>query len=64
MDVEVKKVKVFNLLGQVIKSWDVRNSSSHSNELRIPYKNNSEGYYIVKVETASGIITKKFIIKN
>lgn len=62
--VEVKKVHVFNMLGQVIRTWDMRNSASSSNELRIPYKNNSEGYYIVKVETSSGIITKKVIVKN
>jgi hypothetical protein len=62
--VEVKQVQVISMLGQVIKSWDVRNASSHSNELRIPFKNSSKGHYIVKVETSSGIITKKFIVKN
>jgi hypothetical protein len=62
--VELKKVHVISLLGQVIKTWDVRNASSHSNELRIPFDNSSEGHYIVKVETSSGTISKKFIVEH
>lgn len=62
--VNVSKVHVYNMLGQNIKSWDLRKSSLQSNELRLPFTTSSEGYYVIKVETTSGIITKKFLVKN
>ena len=62
--IDVSKVHVYNMLGQNIKSWDVRDTSLQSNELRLPFTTSSEGYYVIKVETASGTISKKVIIKD
>ncbi|TYA55272.1 immunoglobulin-like domain-containing protein [Formosa maritima] len=57
--VQVKKVQLINLLGQDVFSWDIKNSSEI---IRIPVKRISEGPYVVKVTTDSGIINKKVLI--
>ena len=62
--IEVKEVYLSNLLGQTIKSWKASEIPiKANNEFRIPVENISEGYYIVKVETNSGPLNKKIIIK-
>jgi hypothetical protein len=61
-NIDVEEVYLINMLGQTVKSWNIKNISS-SNELRIPVKQISEGNYIVKVLTTTGVSTKKVIIK-
>ncbi|MFC5196567.1 immunoglobulin-like domain-containing protein [Bizionia hallyeonensis] len=58
--IQVKTVRLINLLGQDVFSWEINNSSK---TVRIPVKRISEGTYIVKVTTDSGIINKKVLIK-
>jgi len=55
----VKRVQLINLLGQEVISWEIKNPSE---TIRIPVKRISEGAYIVKVKTDSGMINKKVII--
>ena len=60
--VDVKKVNLYDLSGQAVKSWKV-DASTQQNELRIPVRYVSEGIYIIKVETSSGVLDKKIIVK-
>lgn len=61
--VQVKQVSIFNLLGQTVKSWDMKNTAIWD-EIRIPANDFAEGSYIIKVETESGLINKQVIIKH
>jgi len=61
--VDIKRVDLYNLLGQVITSWDVSNRSPQSNALRIPVRYMSEGVYVVRVETSAGSLNKQIIVK-
>jgi hypothetical protein len=60
---QLKQVHLYNIIGQKVKTWNVTNLPVLSNELHIPVRNISEGAYIVKVETNSGTLNKKVIIK-
>ncbi|QRM90407.1 DUF5011 domain-containing protein [Lacinutrix sp. WUR7] len=60
--IDVEKVYLVNILGQTINSWEA-NDLSLSNEIRIPVKQIAEGNYIIKVETSTGITTKKIIVR-
>lgn len=57
----IKEVVLVNILGQNIISWDFENE--YNSEIRLPIKSISEGTYVVKVITNTGIISKKIIIK-
>lgn len=57
----INQVSLYNLVGQVIQVWDVRNENQ--NNIQIPMNANSTGVYIVKVETTNGNISKKISIK-
>jgi len=62
--IHMKQVRLINLLGQTVKTWNATNLPSLSNEIRIPIQHISEGAYVVNIETnSSKIITKKVIIK-
>jgi len=61
--IDVKKVYLINLLGQIENSWNVLNTSFTS-EIKIPVKNISNGIYIIRVETNVNIINKKIIVKH
>jgi hypothetical protein len=58
--ISVERVHLINILGQLVQSWSI---SEPSTELRIPVRSISEGHYVVKVETNSGTINKKVIVK-
>ena len=60
-DTTIKSVELYNMLGQSIKSWDVKNSDQ--TKIKIPVINISTGAYIVKVITTKGDLSKKIIIK-
>ena len=57
----VNKVHLYNLVGQLVNTWDVRNENQ--NNIQIPMTSNSTGVYIVKVETSNGSFSKKISIK-
>jgi len=54
-------VTLFNVLGQNLQTWDVQKESQ--NLIQIPFEKYAAGTYIVKLQTTSGVFTKKIIIK-
>ena len=60
MDSTVNSVSLFNVSGQNIASWDVKNSEQTN--IQIPIKDLSTGIYIVKVKTTKGESSKKIIV--
>jgi hypothetical protein len=60
LDATVQSVNLFNMLGQSIRTWDVKNENQ--SKIQIPVNNVSTGTYIVKVHTSKGDISKKIII--
>ena len=61
LDSSVNEVSLFNLLGQAVANWDVKDENQ--NKIQIPIKNLSSGVYIVKLKTSIGAYSKKIIIK-
>jgi hypothetical protein len=61
MNMIVEKVTLFNITGQTIGTWEVKNQDQKN--IQILFKNSSIGVYITKIKTSTGIISKK-IIKN
>ena len=61
MEITVKDVLLFNMLGQSVAKWNVENENQ--TDIRIPANNLSAGTYIVKLVTSNGEITKKIVIK-
>jgi len=57
----VNKVYLYNLVGQLVNAWDVRNEIQTA--IQIPMTSNSTGVYIVKVETTNGSISRKISIE-
>ncbi|WP_299395356.1 hypothetical protein [uncultured Gelidibacter sp.] len=62
-DVNVKQVYLINIIGQTVQAWNATNMTL-STEMRIPVKNVPDGSYVVKIETTSGSLNKKVIIKD
>ena len=60
MDSTVKSVALFNMAGQNIEKWDVKDSGQTN--IQIPIKNIPSGIYIVKVKTTKGESSKKIIV--
>ncbi|WP_405608632.1 T9SS type A sorting domain-containing protein [Polaribacter sp. Asnod1-A03] len=58
---QIKNVKIFNILGQQISRWN--DFDKTTKESRLPIKNLSEAIYIVNVETEEGRISKKIVLK-
>jgi hypothetical protein len=61
LDSNVNEVRLFNILGQAVANWDVKNENQ--TRIQIPIKNLSSGVYIVKLKTSKGAYSKKIIIK-
>ncbi len=61
LDATVESVDLFNMLGQSIRSWEVKNENQK--KIQIPVSNVSTGTYIVKVHTTKGDVTNKIIIE-
>ncbi|MDI6046470.1 LamG-like jellyroll fold domain-containing protein [Flavobacterium yafengii] len=61
LDSTVNEVRLFNILGQAVANWDVKNENQ--TKIQIPIKNLSSGVYIVKLKTSKGAYNKKIIIK-
>ena len=60
-DTTIKSVTLYTMLGQSIKSWDVKKDTQM--KIQIPINNISTGTYIVKVHTSKGDVSKKIIIQ-
>ena len=60
LDATVQTVDLYNMLGQSIRTWEVKNNNQ--SKIQIPVNNVSTGTYIVKVHTSKGDISKKIII--
>jgi hypothetical protein len=54
----VKKVYLYNLLGQLIAHWEVENKTN----IQIPVRNVSQGTYMVKVKTSNRDVSTKIIV--
>ena len=61
IDGTVNKVYLFNILGQNISNWDVKEQTQTN--IQIPIKNVHSGVYIVKLKTTEGDFSKKIIIQ-
>lgn len=59
-DATVEKVELYNMLGQFIKSWNVKEADQHN--IQLPVKEISTGTYIVKMKTTKGDTGRKIII--
>ena len=57
----VQSVTLFNILGQSINKWNVKDQVQ--TKIKIPVTNLSSGTYVVKVQTTNGDISKKVIIR-
>jgi hypothetical protein len=60
-EVTIKAVSLYNLLGQVVISWDITNENQTA--MHLPVSRLSAGGYVVKINTDKGDITKKILIK-
>ncbi len=58
-DVTIKSIVLFNIIGQSLYTWDVKNRVQTN--IQIPVINIPNGIYIVKMQTTDGSISKKFI---
>ena len=60
LDSTVNAVALYNMAGQNISNWDVKDSDQTN--IQIPIKEISSGIYIVKVKTTKGESNKKIIV--
>ncbi|WP_395052633.1 choice-of-anchor D domain-containing protein [Flavobacterium sp.] len=59
-DTIVETATLFNILGQSVASWNVKDQSQQN--ILLPIKNLTSGTYIVKVKTEKGFTSRKVII--
>ncbi len=57
----INQVYLYNLVGQLVNTWDVRNENQAN--IQIQMNANTTGVYIVKIETTNGTISKNVSIK-
>jgi trimeric autotransporter adhesin len=60
IDATVEKVELYNMLGQAIGTWTVKDQAQ--NNIQLPIKNISTATYIVKIKTTKGDTSRKIII--
>ena len=60
-NVTVSKVHLYNLVGQLVQTWEVANQKQTN--IQIQMSAQSAGVYIVKVETSNGSLSEKISIK-
>ena len=59
IDTTVEKVSLFNMLGQLVNEFDVKDQNQQN--IQVPIRDLSTGTYIVKVKTDKGDTSKKII---
>jgi hypothetical protein len=60
LDTVVKKITLFNIIGQSIETWKIENQDQQN--IQLPIKKVNSGVYIVKLQTTKGDFSKKIII--
>ena len=60
-NLELKKVTLFNLLGQKVAEWNTIETNTIQNRLKI--NTISESIYIVNIDTENGRVTKKIAVE-
>lgn len=60
IDANVEKIELYNMLGQAIGTWSVKDQAQ--NNIQLPIKNISTATYIVKIKTTKGDTSRKIII--
>ena len=61
INTEVISATVFNILGQKLTTYDIKNQTQEA--IQIPILNMKTGTYIVKIQTTNGDLSTKIIIK-
>ncbi|MFV8373985.1 LamG-like jellyroll fold domain-containing protein [Flavobacterium sp. LB1P71] len=56
----VEKATLFNIIGQLISTWEIENQDQKN--IQLPLKKVNSGVYIVKIYTTKGDFSKKVII--
>lgn len=59
----IKEVKIFNVLGQNVKTWKGSEIDANSSEVKLSTKEFANGVYIVNVTTEKGKYSKKIIVE-
>lgn len=60
-DTIVESASLFNMLGQQLASWDIKDKTQQ--KIEIPVTDASTGTYIVKIKTSNGTAAKKFVVR-
>jgi len=61
-DITIKRIELYNSLGQKIKTWE--SISSQNTEISLPIQQLSTAVYIVKISTNKGSLSKKVVYNN
>ena len=62
-DVQDLKVRVINVIGEVVNTVITWSSSLASTPNRLILTNNAKGIYFLEIETNNGVINKKLILQ-
>ncbi|MGS2725040.1 HYR domain-containing protein [Psychroserpens sp. BH13MA-6] len=62
--ISITKCTLYNVLGQVVRTWTDINSPNSDNILKLPISNLAVGGYIISVETNLGMTSKQILIGN
>lgn len=60
-DTTINQVYLYNLVGQLISTWDMRNENQTT--IQIPMTSDATGIYVVKIETSNGTISQNVSMK-
>jgi hypothetical protein len=60
LDTTIKKITLFNSIGQTITTWKIENQEQQN--IQLPIKKINSGVYIAKIQTTKGDFGKKIII--
>ncbi|WP_299014043.1 proprotein convertase P-domain-containing protein [uncultured Polaribacter sp.] len=60
-NLEIKTVSLYNILGQEVKSWTLKDPQTKQHKLKV--ENLSKAIYLVKLKTNSGDVSKKILIQ-
>jgi hypothetical protein len=63
LDEDINEIRVYNVLGQNIKTWTSNDFDSSSSRVTLPTKSFAKGVYIVNVTTKKGKYSKKIIVE-
>lgn len=61
LDNTVEKVALYNILGQSISTWEIKNQDQQN--IQIPIKSIASGIYIAKLKTSEGELSKKIVVR-